>query len=142
MKVLIDEFDKALRFVSYQVRSCDGKANGVLLEDDDEYSGSIKYPSLDDFYSPAPQQSYCPSPVPVLDWQRHGFYRPSLAEVPPPYWVAHGAYSASIPHGFCRGTTALLGGPWSLLSINSTASWTLLLRSTRTPRIGENQGLE
>ncbi|GKV02797.1 hypothetical protein SLEP1_g15187 [Rubroshorea leprosula] len=132
MKDLIDEFDKALRFVSYQVRSCDGKANGVLnfsyklvgstkkvvknhtgfqflaekvhypkLEDDDEYSGSIKYPSLDDFYSPAPQQSYFPSPVPALECQRHGFYRPSLADVPPPYWVAHGAYSASIlqPHG-------------------------------------------
>ncbi|GKV53707.1 hypothetical protein SLEP1_g60224, partial [Rubroshorea leprosula] len=71
------------------------------LDDDDEYSGDIKYPSLDDIRSPVPQQSYFSSPVPALECQRHGFYRPPLAEVPPPYWVAHAAYSKSIlqPHG-------------------------------------------
>ncbi|GLT93954.1 hypothetical protein SLE2022_117200 [Rubroshorea leprosula] len=125
LKDLIDEFSGAVRFVSYQVRSCDGKANGVLnfsykligstkkqvkdhtqlqfpaekvhypKQEGVKNSGDIQYPSVDDSCHPPPQPFSFPSSSPVFEFQIQGFYGPSPTELAP-YRAAHGAYSSSL----------------------------------------------
>ncbi|KDP23239.1 hypothetical protein JCGZ_23072 [Jatropha curcas] len=118
-KDLIEEFDGNVRFVSYQVRTSDGKPNGVLnfsykvkKEGDDlprtaaatttshfsrerlqvEPQKKRLYPSLDDIRSPLPVPYYIMSPTQLPAFVHHPCPSP-LVQSAGPYW--HGKQTAA-----------------------------------------------
>lgn len=56
LKDLIDEFNEAVRFVRYQVRTSDGKPNGVLF-----FSYKLKGKTIKKYVTSSPEVKLCPA---------------------------------------------------------------------------------
>ncbi|XP_010249359.1 PREDICTED: protein SRC2-like [Nelumbo nucifera] len=117
-KHLVDEFDGSVRFASYQVRSADGKPNGVLnfsykLNDkgkkypaSENENGGFPVPSVEAHYPsphinnlapaihyPYPDIHYVPPPATGIYYQAPAeVYYPVPAPPPPPPPIAQVAY--------------------------------------------------
>lgn len=85
---LINEFDRVVRFVSYQVRTSDGKPNGVLnfsykLLKKSASDVEAAAAAAEDEHLPPPSHGTYPSVDENLPPPSHGFY-PCVDEHPPP----------------------------------------------------------